>query len=111
MRSAGGPRSTRSFASCFLVPAEDFKHSVAGRRVDLRTLAALKPAWKVSMGSLVFAAERAGALNKTKSRYISKQFNIHKIRLRAPPKLDFPAEQPHTVSDLVASLRSPAELA
>ena len=90
------------FASCFLVPTEDFKQSVAGRRVDLRTLAALKPEWKVSMGSLVFAAERAGALNKTQSQYIGKQFNIHKIRLREPPELDFPAEQPHTVSDLVA---------
>lgn len=54
------------------------------------------------MGSLVFAAERAGAMNKTQSEYIWKQFNIHKIRLRESPELDFPAEQPHTVSDLVA---------
>lgn len=83
------------------MPTEDFKQSVAGRRVDLRALAASKPEWKVPMDSLVFAAERAGALNKTPSHYIWKQFNIHKIMLHEPPELDSPAEQPRTVSDLV----------
>ena len=39
-----------TFASCFLVPTEDVKPYFAGRRVDLRLLAALKPEWKVSMG-------------------------------------------------------------
>jgi Zn-dependent peptidase ImmA (M78 family) len=90
------------FASCFLVPTEDIKPYFAGRRVDLRLLAALKPEWKVSMASLVFAAERAGALNRTQAQYIWKQFNIHKIKLREPPELDFASEEPCTVSDLVS---------
>ncbi|SDG59515.1 Zn-dependent peptidase ImmA, M78 family [Bradyrhizobium sp. Rc2d] len=91
-----------TFASCFLVPTADIKPYFAGRRVDLRLLAALKPEWKVSMASLVFAAERAGALNKTQAQYIWKQFNIHKIKLREPPELDFAPEEPRTVSDLVS---------
>jgi Zn-dependent peptidase ImmA (M78 family) len=68
------------------MPTEDIKSYFAGRgRVDLRLLAALKPEWKVSMSSLVFAAKRAGFLNETQAQYIWKQFNIHKIRLREPP--------------------------
>lgn len=90
------------FASCFLVPTEDIKPYFVGRRVDLRLLAALKPEWKVSMASLVFAAERAGALNKTQAQYIWKQFNIHNIKMHEPPELDFPLEEPRTVSDLVS---------
>ncbi|QOZ66405.1 ImmA/IrrE family metallo-endopeptidase [Bradyrhizobium arachidis] len=88
------------FASCFLLPTEDIKPAFVGRRVDLRLLASLKPEWKVSMASLVFAAQRAGALNTTQAQYIWKQFNIHKIRLREPPELDFAPEEPRTVSDL-----------
>jgi Zn-dependent peptidase ImmA (M78 family) len=79
-----------TFASCFLVPTADVKPYFAGRKIDLRLLAALKPEWKVSMASLVFAAKRAGFLNETQAQYIWKQFNIHKIRLREPPELDFP---------------------
>lgn len=90
------------FASCFLVPTDDIKPYFAGRKVDLRLLAALKPEWKVSMASLVFAAKRVGALNETQAQYIWKQFNIHKIKLREPPELDFPAEQPRTLGDLVS---------
>jgi hypothetical protein len=76
---------------------------LAGRKIDLRLLAALKPEWKASMASLVFAAKRAGyPLNETQAQYIWKQFNIHKIKLREPPELDFPAEEPRTLSDLVS---------
>jgi Zn-dependent peptidase ImmA (M78 family) len=56
-----------AFASAFLVPTEDFKPYVAGRKVDLRLLAALKPEWRVSMAALVFAARRAGAINDTQA--------------------------------------------
>jgi len=91
-----------TFASCFLVPTEDVKPYFAGRKIDLRLLAALKPEWKVSMASLVFAAKRAGSLNETQAQYIWKQFNIHKIKLREPPELDFPAEEPRTLSELIS---------
>jgi hypothetical protein len=50
----------------------------------------------------VFAAKRAGFLNDTQAQYIWKQFSIHKIKLREPPELDFPPEEPRTLSDLVS---------
>jgi Zn-dependent peptidase ImmA (M78 family) len=90
------------FASCFLVPTDDAKAYFAERRVDLHMLAALKPEWKVSMAALVFAAKRAGALTEGQSAYLWKQFNIHKIKLREPPELDFAPEIPQTLSDLVS---------
>jgi hypothetical protein len=51
--------------------------SLAGRPVDLRLLAVLKPEWTVSMDSLVFDAKRSEFLNETQAQYIWKQFNIH----------------------------------
>jgi Zn-dependent peptidase ImmA (M78 family)/DNA-binding XRE family transcriptional regulator len=90
------------FASCFLVPTEDIKPHFAGRKIDLRLLAALKPEWKVSMASLVFSAKRAGAINDTQAQYLWKQFNIHNIKTREPPELDFPAEEPRTLNDLIS---------
>jgi len=91
-----------SFASCFLVPTADIKPYFAGRKVDLPLLAALKPEWMVSMAALVFAAKRAGAINETQEQYLWKRFNVHKIRTREPPELDFPLETPHTLNDLVS---------
>lgn len=88
--------------ACQTPPCEDVRPAFADRRVDLRLLAPLKPEWKASMASLVFAAKRAGALNATQAQYVWKQFNIHKIKLREPPELDFEAEVPRTVSDLVS---------
>lgn len=90
------------FASCFLAPTTDIKPYFDGRRVDLRLLAALKPEWKMSMGSLVFAAKRIGTLNEGQATWIWKQFAMNNYRLREPPELDFPREQPRTLSDLVS---------
>ncbi|WP_400768746.1 helix-turn-helix domain-containing protein [Methylosinus sporium] len=90
------------FASCFLVPTDDVRPYFKGRRVDLQLLAAMKPEWKVSMGSLVFAAERAGQINKAQKTYLWKQFSFQNIRLREPPELDFPREQPKILSDLLS---------
>jgi Zn-dependent peptidase ImmA (M78 family) len=91
-----------TFASCFLIPTEDVKPYFAGRKVDLRLLAALKPEWRVSMASLVFAAKRCGALSESQATWIWKQFAMHKYRLREPPELDFSREEPRTLGELVS---------
>lgn len=90
------------FASNLLLPTEDVKPYFIGRKVDLPLLAALKPQWRVSMASLVFAAKRAGVLNEGQAQYIWKQFNVHKIKLKEPPELDFPPEIPRTINELVS---------
>jgi Zn-dependent peptidase ImmA (M78 family) len=91
-----------AFASCLLVPTDDVRPYFAGRKVDLRLLAALKPEWKVSMASLVFAARRCGAVNASQATWIWKQFAMKKYRLREPPELDFAREEPRTLSDLIS---------
>ena len=51
-------READEFAACLLVPTNDIKtYFFAARKVDLRLLAALKPEWRVSMASLLFAAK------------------------------------------------------
>jgi len=54
------------------------------------------------MASLVFAAKRAGAIYEGQAQYLWKQFNIHKIKLREPPELDFEPEVPRTIGELVS---------
>ena len=53
-------------------------------------------------GNLEAGVEGLDGLNETQPQYIWKQFNIHKIKSRQPPELDFPAEEPRTFSDLVS---------
>jgi Zn-dependent peptidase ImmA (M78 family) len=95
-------READEFASSFLVPTVDVKPYFIGRRVDLKLLAALKQEWRVSMASLVFAAKRSGAINEGQAAYLWKQFSMHNFRMREPPELDFPLEEPKTVSDLIS---------
>jgi Zn-dependent peptidase ImmA (M78 family) len=91
-----------TFASCLLVPTEDVRPYFAGRRVDLRLLAALKPEWKVSMAALIFAAQRCGAATAAQATWLWKQFSMKKYRLREPPELDFAQEEPRTLSELIS---------
>jgi Zn-dependent peptidase ImmA (M78 family) len=90
------------FASCFLAPTSDIRPFFEGRKVDLRLLAALKPEWKMSMGSLIFAAERCGAVTEGQKTWLWKQFAMNGYRLREPSELDFPQEEPRTLNDLIA---------
>jgi Zn-dependent peptidase ImmA (M78 family) len=90
------------FASCLLVPTDDIQPYLEGRKVDLRLLAALKPEWRVSMASLVFAAQRCRAITAAQATWLWKQFAMHKYRLREPPELDFAPEEPRTLSDLIS---------
>lgn len=94
-------KEANDFASCFLVPTRDVKSHFGTGRVDLPRLAALKRVWRVSMASLVFAADRAGKLTPAQKNYIWQQFSIAKIRIAEPPELDFPREEPTIVKSLL----------
>lgn len=89
------------FAGCFLAPSADIRPYFGSGRVDLRKLAALKPVWKMSMASLVFAADRVGKLTTAQKNYLWQQFSIAKIRTSEPPELDFPPEQPTVLASLL----------
>jgi Zn-dependent peptidase ImmA (M78 family)/transcriptional regulator with XRE-family HTH domain len=94
-------QEANEFASCFLVPTKDVASHFGPGRVDLPKLAALKRVWKVSMASLVFAADRAGKLTTSQKNYIWQQFSMAGIRTSEPPELDFPSEQPTIVASLL----------
>lgn len=94
-------QEANEFASCFLVPTKDVAPHFGHGRVDLPKLAALKRVWKVSMASLVFAADRSGKLTTSQKNYIWQQFSMAGIRTSEPPELDFSPEQPTTVPSLL----------
>ncbi|RWK94993.1 MAG: ImmA/IrrE family metallo-endopeptidase [Mesorhizobium sp.] len=94
-------QEANEFASCFLVPTKDVAPHFGQGRVDLPKLAALKRVWKVSMASLVFAADRAGKLTTSQKNYLWQQFSMNHIRTSEPPELDFPHEQPTIVTSLL----------
>jgi len=91
-----------AFAGAFLVPAHDIRPYFQGRRIDLPLLAGLKPEWRIAMAALLFRAKQLGYVNDNQARYLWQQFSTHKIRLREPPELDFPAEQPTLMPRLLS---------
>ena len=88
------------FAGALLMPAKDIRPFLANRRIDFARLAALKPEWKVAMQALLMRAQTLGMVTQNQGQYLWKQFSKRKMRLREPPELDFPAEQPRAVSKL-----------
>lgn len=89
------------FAGAFLVPQADVHNDFAGQRIDLRTLARLKPEWRVAMQSLLYRASELGYVDAGRSQYLWKQFNINRWKMREPSELDFEQERPILVPRLL----------
>lgn len=87
-------REANDFAGALLMPRDDLRPYFASRRIDLALLASLKPEWRVSMQSLLYRAQELGAVTANQARYLWQQFNVHRMKMREPPELDFPYEQP-----------------
>lgn len=94
-------KEANEFAGHFLIPTRDIAPQLGPGRVDLRKLASLKRVWRVSMASLVFAAERAGKLTSAQKNYLWQQFSMAGIRTAEPPELDFEPERPTIVTNLL----------
>lgn len=91
-----------AFAGAFLAPANDIRRYFAGRRITLPLLASLKPEWRMAMAALLYRAKQLGFVDANQARYLWQQFNMHRIRLREPPELDFPSEQPTLMAKLIS---------
>ena len=89
-----------TFASAFLMPARDISHMLDF--VSLPRLAQLKPHWKVSMAALLKRASDLGAVGPRQARYLWMQIGKAGYRLREPPELDLPREEPTLLSRLLA---------
>lgn len=95
-------QEANAFAGAFLAPAADIRPYFSRSRIDLALLANLKPEWRMAMAALLYRAKQLGFVNDNQARYLWQQFNIFKIRLREPPELDFPAEQPTLMPRLIS---------
>ncbi len=72
------------FASAFLLPPLELKEELRGRRVTLELLASLKKEWRVSMQSLLMAAQDLGAVTDNQARYLWQQISKRGWRIREP---------------------------
>jgi Zn-dependent peptidase ImmA (M78 family)/transcriptional regulator with XRE-family HTH domain len=117
-------KQANDFASEFLIPHNDVRPYFKGRRIDLTLLAHMKPEWRVSMASLLYAAGDLGYLGPGQKQMLWKKFSAMRYRLREPQELDFPIEQTtldrflieahvaelgYTMEDLSKMLAFPAE--
>ena len=89
-----------AFASALLMPARDIRPYLSGR-LTIQNLAALKPVWRVSMQALLYRARTTGAITANQSQYLWRQISALGYRRSEPPELDFPAEEPNVLPELI----------
>lgn len=91
------------FASAFLLPPHELREVFQGRRVTLELLAALKKEWRVSMQSLLMAAQSLKAITDNQARYLWQQISARGWRTREPASLDFPFDPPSVLPSIIRS--------
>jgi len=89
-----------AFASALLMPAREIRPYLSGR-LTIQKLAALKPVWRASMQALLYRAKAIGAITANQSQYLWRQISALGYRRSEPPELDFPAEVPHVLPELI----------
>jgi Zn-dependent peptidase ImmA (M78 family)/transcriptional regulator with XRE-family HTH domain len=94
-------QEAHDFATALLMPAADIRPYLAGKRIDLPLMAALKPEWRVSMAALIMRAHKLDLTTRNQHEYLWKQMSMRGFRLREPPELDFEAEQPSLVPQII----------
>jgi Zn-dependent peptidase ImmA (M78 family)/transcriptional regulator with XRE-family HTH domain len=95
---AGDPeREANEFAMEFLAPSAEILPDL--KRLQLKSLPALKTYWGISMNALVMAAQLNGALPDSRLRSLWVQLSQRGWRTREPFELD--AETPSIVEDAI----------
>lgn len=94
-------KEANEFASVFLFPRNELRDALRGRKVTLALLAALKPEWKMSMQSILYAIEREGIVTKNQSRYIWTQISTKGWKLSEPANLDFEHDRPSVLPTIL----------
>lgn len=89
-----------AFASALLMPAREIRPYLSGR-LTIQKLAALKPVWHVSMQALLYRARVVGAITANQSQYLWRQISALGYRRNEPPELDFPAEEPSVLPEII----------
>lgn len=99
--TANMEEEANQFASAFLFPPNEAVNVFRGRKVTLELLASLKLEWRMSMASLLMAAQTAKPLNENQSRYLWAQFSAKGWRTGEPPSLDFPFDPPTVLPSII----------
>jgi len=102
------------FAAEFLMPEREIRPHLAN--INLRTLAQLKPYWKVSMAALLTRAGTLKVITERQKTNLWRELSALGYRTREPEELDIPAETPTLYQEIVSVYRkdlaySAAELA
>lgn len=92
-----------SFASALLMPATEIASELTN--ISLDRAAALKPYWKVSIGALLYKAKTLKIIDAGQSQYLWRTLSARGWRLREPPSLDFPNEQPTLLNALLQNMQ------
>ena len=92
------------FASELLFPSADLHVAMRGRKVNLALLAALKPEWKMSIQSILYAAEREGIVTKNQARYLWTQIRSKGWKIKEPASLDFEYDSPTVLPTIIKSM-------
>lgn len=88
-------KQANEFASELLIPQADIRPYFAGRRVDMKRLAQLKPEWRVSVAALLYAAGDIKAIGPGQSQSLWRQYSALRYKtIGEPPELNFPVEKP-----------------
>ena len=88
-----------SFAGELLMPTREITPQLG--RVTLDRLAGLKRYWKVSMQAILMRARALQMITSNQQRYLFIQLTKAGYRLREPPTLDPPVEQPQLLHKIV----------
>lgn len=90
-------KEANTFARELLIPTNDLHPYLIGQKIELKTLARLKMEWRVSMGSLLYAAGDLRVLTERQKTSMWVMFNKLGYKKREPAELDF--EHEPTTSD------------
>ncbi len=99
--TASMEEEANQFASAFLFPPSEAANVFRGRKITLELLASLKLEWRMSMASLLMAAQASGHLNENQGRYLWQQFSAKGWRTKEPASFDFPFDPPSVLPSII----------
>lgn len=86
------------FASEFLMPEYEIRYDLS-QKLTLEKLADLKRVWKVSMGAILYWAEKLNCISPNQSRYLWSQYSANGYKRTEP--LAIPLDQPTLFNRLI----------
>lgn len=92
-----------SFAAAFLMPESDIAPDL--KDITLEKAAALKPYWKVSIGSLLYKAKTLRSVDEGQMQYLWRKRSALGWNTKEPESLDFPNEQPTLLNALLHNMQ------